>query len=668
MAGAIEVTKLLVPLLADIKDFEKKMGRAQGIADSFAKNLQSVGKIALGGLGVLATGAAAVGGALTKLAIDAAPLAGVQSAFDGLAESAGVGGAAMLEALQEGSAGMITNRDLMMSFNKAAQLVSKDFATQLPDAMQYLGKVSAATGQDMGFMMDSLVTGVGRLSPMILDNLGIQVSLSEATARAAKMFGVEEAALTKTQQQAGMMNVVLEKLEANTAAMPDTAGSAAAGLAQFTTMLQNTKDTIGLAFVPTLNTMLGIFTDLATRILPPLIEFLEGRLAPAFEKIAKVISDFIWMLDVGVAPADALKMALEQLFGPEVAERVMGIVTGIQEFIAVAQEALAPVIAWVSENVGLQDVLIALAVAIGFVVAAVVGPLLVTMGQAIAVFAVVMAVVAALRVAWETNFLGIRDIAAAVWGWLQEFIPAALGTIQEVFTTVVTAIQEFWAVHGDNITTKAQEIWDKVVAIFEFFKGQFTTLFGAFKSLFEGDFNAFGEQLRVYWDTAWAAIKKIGEDTWAAILKFFGDTDWGKIGKDVLDGIAKGIKAGTSFLTGAIKGVIKAALAAVSGFFGGSGAGGGVTGGYPGVPPPNAAGTKNWRGGLTWVGEEGPELVNIPRGAQIMSAPASMALLANAFGGKGGTTEIHHHYPVTVNTRATTGTYLQDLALAQSQV
>ena len=33
----------------------------------------------------------------------------------------------------------------------------------------------------------------------------------------------------------------------------------------------------------------------------------------------------------------------------------------------------------------------------------------------------------------------------------------------------------------------------------------------------------------------------------------------------------------------------------------------------------NAAGTDNWRGGLTWVGEAGPELVALPRGSQIYS-------------------------------------------------
>jgi len=33
----------------------------------------------------------------------------------------------------------------------------------------------------------------------------------------------------------------------------------------------------------------------------------------------------------------------------------------------------------------------------------------------------------------------------------------------------------------------------------------------------------------------------------------------------------------------------------------------------------NAGGTSNWRGGLTWVGEQGPELVNLPRGAQVIA-------------------------------------------------
>jgi len=40
----------------------------------------------------------------------------------------------------------------------------------------------------------------------------------------------------------------------------------------------------------------------------------------------------------------------------------------------------------------------------------------------------------------------------------------------------------------------------------------------------------------------------------------------------------------------------------------------------------NAGGTENWHGGLTWVGEAGPELVDIPRGSHIYSSQESRQL------------------------------------------
>ena len=43
----------------------------------------------------------------------------------------------------------------------------------------------------------------------------------------------------------------------------------------------------------------------------------------------------------------------------------------------------------------------------------------------------------------------------------------------------------------------------------------------------------------------------------------------------------------------------------------------------------NAEGTDYWSGGLTWVGELGPELVNLPRGSQVIPN--------NKIGGVGGT-------------------------------
>ena len=51
----------------------------------------------------------------------------------------------------------------------------------------------------------------------------------------------------------------------------------------------------------------------------------------------------------------------------------------------------------------------------------------------------------------------------------------------------------------------------------------------------------------------------------------------------------------------------------------------------------NAPGTDYWRGGMTWVGENGPELVSLPRGSSIMSASES----AGAMGAQYITINVH---------------------------
>ncbi len=60
-------------------------------------------------------------------------------------------------------------------------------------------------------------------------------------------------------------------------------------------------------------------------------------------------------------------------------------------------------------------------------------------------------------------------------------------------------------------------------------------------------------------------------------------------------------------------------------------AGRGMTGSVPYPDRPvrtgNARGTNAWRGGWTWVGEEGPELINLPEGTQVLSNPDSKALM-----------------------------------------
>lgn len=677
--ASVAIRATLDQLDGDLSDARGRVDNAMGrMARGAGRAFQTVGKVALGGIGVATGAAAGLAGVLGKLTVDAAPVEGISDAFEGLAESAGYGQDEMLAALQRGSSGMIAQRDLMMSFNKAASLVSTDFATQLPDAMQYLSKVSAATGQDMGFLMDSLVTGVGRLSPMILDNLSIQVSQAEATERAAEMFGVEAAQLSKTQQQAGMMNVVLEKLAANTASMPDVTDSAAAKMAQFRATIQDTKDRIGMALLPVLSTLMTVFGDIAARVLPPLVGFIEGTLAPAVERITSVISDFLWMLSAGVSPIGALKIALSQLFGPEIAATILNIVAGVQQFITQARAALAPVMSWLSQNVKLQDVLVALGAAISSVVIPALVPIIGAVSSVVGIFLAAVAVVAALRTAWE-NLPAILERLRGVWisvkeavapfvnailpslqsAWLSisetmqanlapilerlrslwEGLKAALQAIGIVIGTVlviaigllsgvISGLAEGIAAAFPHILGIVQGVISVLTGVFQTFAGIIqwitglvtgntekqraawemlktgvvnivTGLWEIVKNLFVGAFRLvvgvvsglvngiirFFQNLhqRLVGGSIipemWEAIKATFSDAISSIvslvsglvkdiISFFTDTDWGAVGRNILEGIAKGITSGLEIIKNAAKRAAQAALDAAKVFLG----------------------------------------------------------------------------------------------------
>jgi hypothetical protein len=452
-------------------DLSKARSKVNASLDKIAGHLQTAGAGILSGVGAAAGVIAGIGTALGLVTIDSAPIKDISDAFDGLADSAGIGGKAMLDALKDGSAGMVANRDLMKSFNNAASLVSLDFAKRLPDAMKYLSKVSMSTGDDMNYLLDSLVTGVGRVSPPILDNLKIQASLAEATARAAEMFGVEESSLSKAQIQAGMMDVVLEKLKANTESMPDVTQSAAAGLSKMKAKFQDTKDRIGTSFLPTLNTVLTVFERLSGKYVPVLVDKLD-KLAPTVEYIAAVFGNFLLDLANGQSPIEAFGTLIGNLLPPELATNIMTIVQQVQDFSSQVWEAIQPIVAFVLENVKLSDVLTGIGVAVGTVVIPAIVSIITAIAPVIGTFLAVVAVVALLRSAWESDFLGIRTALTDFWenkakpalkdlvAWLQDNVPQAIEKLKGFWeNTLLPALKKVW----DFISTNIMPIFNTIV-------------------------------------------------------------------------------------------------------------------------------------------------------------------------------------------------------------
>ena len=66
-----------------------------------------------------------------------------------------------------------------------------------------------ATGQDVNYLFDSLVMGVKRGTPLLIDNTGLVLKVSDANERFARSLGKTVGALT-AEKQIALLNATLE--------------------------------------------------------------------------------------------------------------------------------------------------------------------------------------------------------------------------------------------------------------------------------------------------------------------------------------------------------------------------------------------------------------------------------------------------------------------------
>lgn len=120
----------------------------------------------------------------------------------------------IFEETKQKTGGIVADNDI----RKSMALMSSfgiDMA-KYADSMELVQKMAVRTGQSAEYLTQSFARGISRLSPLILDNLGIQVSLKDANEEYAKSVGKSTDELTKAERTTALMNQVLEKLRTNT--------------------------------------------------------------------------------------------------------------------------------------------------------------------------------------------------------------------------------------------------------------------------------------------------------------------------------------------------------------------------------------------------------------------------------------------------------------------
>lgn len=158
--------------------------------------------------GIVAGGAALVA-ATAQAATFGAQVDKVTTSFEQLAQQSGTTGDALLGALRTGAAGEIDDLNLKLAANRANLLGVAKSADEFSKLFQIARARSQALGTTTTDAFNDLVTGLGRGSPLILDNLGIMVKLGEANDAYAASLGKTAAALTEAEKKQALINAVL---------------------------------------------------------------------------------------------------------------------------------------------------------------------------------------------------------------------------------------------------------------------------------------------------------------------------------------------------------------------------------------------------------------------------------------------------------------------------
>lgn len=249
---------LWLKIKGDDKGLKSSLKSSEGAVNKFKKTILKLGAaigIAFGLREIVRFG--------KEVVSIASKAEGVRRAFEKL------GDPKLLQSLRDATRGTVDDLTLMQ---KAVQ--AKNFKIpldQLATYFKFATNRAIETGESVDYLVDSIITGIGRKSVLVMDNLGISaVELQEETKRLGDFGAAAGAIIAREIEKAG-----------------DVADTSATKIASLNTMWQNMKERIGTAIIE------------------------SGLLEKALIKIEGVLIDIISLFDQEMA--DSLKSKEELL-------------------------------------------------------------------------------------------------------------------------------------------------------------------------------------------------------------------------------------------------------------------------------------------------------------------------------------------------------------------
>jgi tetratricopeptide (TPR) repeat protein len=218
------LAKMAVEIAANSANFIKELQATRGKLNQFTTGLTDVAKNVGIAFGVKQ---------VASFAFEVAKLSGeaeaVRIAFERLPNST-----ALMNDLKEATHGTVSELELMKRSVQASNFGIELEA--LPKLLEFAAIRAQQTGQSVDYLVDSIVTGIGRKSPLILDNLGIS-----AVALKEKMNGVSLAAASIGDVSKAVGEIASDELQK----MGSFSENTATKIARLSASWENFKVTLG---------------------------------------------------------------------------------------------------------------------------------------------------------------------------------------------------------------------------------------------------------------------------------------------------------------------------------------------------------------------------------------------------------------------------------------
>lgn len=186
----------------------------------------------------------------------------------------------------------------------------------------------------------------------------------------------------------------------------------------------------------------------------------------------------------------------------------------------------------------------------------------------------------------ETAGNTINTVVTAVKGWFGEFktsvdenatgplqywqqwVDDNLPRLQQIFETVLGAIQAFWTTWGDEIMFVVNNTFANAWLIIDTVMRTIGDVITLALQLITGDWEGAGATIEGIVTRIWDTITTVVTNQIDSLKELFGGIDWGELGRNIIQGIADGISNAGSIIADAARGAAEDAYNAAKRFLG----------------------------------------------------------------------------------------------------